>query len=280
MDNSPRNTRSAPNLKRSYESFNQTENDAPQQAGPDEIPVVLEKLLANKLSASGKLMIDGSIGDGELLELSAWIAQSPSQVKDIEIDLCVDSDYLAGLLIALGENNKVTTLNLTGGHISKEVCAACAQMLHMNASIDVLRIAGNWADSDSICLVFQGVENNKTLKTLSIENPEFGKYGMEALAGTLKSNRSIKTLCLMEIPINTVAAESLANAFRDNNVLSKVVIVRSGISTAGMKKLLEGILESQSLTRITIPERAFEEEDEARLVEVFRRNQQRNEQSE
>lgn len=245
-------------------------------ANKDDIPVPLESLVVDKLK-SGELSIDERLTEGEWSALVSWLAESPSQVTAIDVDLATDSKYLPAFLDALSRNNKITTLVMRGDALSEKVSWACARLLSANATIMHLRLDGNWSENECAGFVYQAMYGNKALKTLTIDNPQFGETSMQELTTMLKVNRSINTVSISGVAVSDSAAGMLAGAIKSNGAVKRLLIASCKMSNFGLNQVAHGILKNQSLTQVGLPEGGIDKKTEVLISDALRANENRME---
>lgn len=131
-------------------------------------------------------------------------------------------EYLSSLqeVSELDLNDKIT-----GKDISPAQLKQVAEILKTNTSIKELTLdCLDIADNNAAKKLAKGLEENHTLKTLTLKNGNISDESMKALAALLTKNHTITSLVLKYVSISTSGIMALAHALATNTSLAKLGI--------------------------------------------------------
>jgi Ran GTPase-activating protein (RanGAP) involved in mRNA processing and transport len=119
-------------------------------------------------------------------------------------------------------NNKVLTfLNLDNNNLGTESAVAIGNMLDQNHTLTTINLGFNFSiRSAGAKAIAEGLENNKTLRTLGLNWSGIGNDGARSIAGVLAKNSSLTTIDLSRNKIDFEGTKAFIDAMRKNHSLT------------------------------------------------------------
>ena len=163
-------------------------------------------------------------------KMAQTIARSmtPTHMSMRMLEYSKESNF-QGLVDALAINDTLEYLDISRVSLpydaGKTTCEKLQHMLATNTSLQTLNLSGEQAHLEAVTLgrnlphALRGLEQNSTLRVLTIEHQTLGLPGAGALASALAKNSTLEELHCDDNDINLQAFTVLVNGVRDNHTL-------------------------------------------------------------
>jgi len=119
-------------------------------------------------------------------------------------------------VMASGESNPYTKLDLAGNNIGSEEAQALAESLKRNTTLTQLNLEGNKIGEEGARALAESLKPNTALTKLNLGHNGIGDKGTCALAESLKQNTTLHTVNLSRNNIGDEGARTLAESLKQN----------------------------------------------------------------
>lgn len=96
-----------------------------------------------------------------------------------------------------------------------------------------------YMSSENLNCLFNALQNNTTIITLSITQHELSNAGLQALQELLKTNKTIKELCLSSAFIKDMHIISICKTMEFNSMIERFVLRETSITDVGVQSLVD-----------------------------------------
>ena len=176
-----------------------------------------------------------------------------TSIESLEICNFVDgNNIIISLCVSLCKNQKLKELAITNCHLKSESIAVISQILEQNTSIEKLDLSHQPLDQP-IKSLEKGLQNNKSLKYLVLNNAVLDQSGIELLNKSLIDNATLQSLSLKDNQLDHFKASAVIDILKNCNTLKHLDLSRNQLgayfaSTIG-KVFCEGsLLETLNLS--------------------------------
>jgi len=162
-------------------------------------------------------------------------------------------DGLAELWDALGGNDQLLSLDLTGWKLGDVGARRAAHMLTQNRTLRVLRLAKHGISHTGSRELATALSSNRTLRELDLAENPLADRGSLFLAAVLGRNESaLQRLVLRACQLSDVGARSMADALEHNMSLALLDLSRNACTSAGADALLRAARFNNVLTELNV----------------------------
>lgn len=150
---------------------------------------------------------------------------------------------------------KVVAINLKGYSFGSEQCYALAEVLQVNTTIEMLKIAPPkkmTEAEDSACSIIRAMGKNSSILKLDLEKMKFGEAGADLLASMLRTNTVCLELGLNECNLKYREAEEIGLALRCNTTLKRLSVARNDLQSQGGEALVSFLEENSTLESLNL----------------------------
>ena len=196
------------------------------------------------------------------------IAKTIPHMPQLEqLILYYNSDIQRGgaayLVSALCDHKALKSLHLSNTNIAEEDCEQLAQLLSSSECLEELNVSDNSLSSDSVHILFKGLQQNSSLVRMQLGQYHLGKQknhnhisleAMKTVSAYLQAKKKCKleTLGLNECDISSVTAAELANGLSRNCSVKVLDLSDNPIGDEGAAALCQAMTENKTITTLLV----------------------------
>ena len=163
------------------------------------------------------------------------------------------------LVSALCDHKALKNLNLLDTNIGEEDCEQLAQLLSSSQCLEELNVNNNSLSSDSVHILFKGLQQNSSLKQLviggiSLHPNHISLEAMKTLSAYLQDKEKCKleTLDLSKCDISSDTAVELAHGLSQNCSVKELLLSYNPIGDEGAAALGQAMTENKTVTTLKL----------------------------
>lgn len=161
---------------------------------------------------------------------------------------------ISGLTKALGINQSLTHLKLSGNKINSKMASMIISAMTLNTKtrLRVLDLHDNAINNEAAIVIMNMLAVNKTLEVLNLSWNGFNAEGVKIIASGIQSNHHIISLCLSCNKIEDAGLIYLAEALNNHTSLCELNVADCSITDVGAAALVESLRSKNTLNSLDI----------------------------
>ena len=160
---------------------------------------------------------------------------------------------IESFLNGLAKNSKITHLDLSGTYFGY-FGDGLAHLFKKNSTIEDIRLASTWMDAGQAIKIFDGLAENKTIKSIDLSGNYIlrSEKAMEALANVLEKNTTIMNLNLRGNRSRNGSLEGFAQALSYNTGLKNLNLESCKCGDDEAIALADALKQNSTLTHLNL----------------------------
>ena len=187
--------------------------------------------------------------------LSKTIPHMP-QLEELTINYNPDIQRggAVSLVSALCDHKALKSLGLRRTKFGEEDCEQLGQLLSSSQCLEELNVSNNSLSSDSVHILFKGLQQNSSLKKLYVLQSHISLEAMKTLSAYLQDKEMCKLekLDLRHCDISSDTAVELAHGLSGNCSVKVLYLSRNPIGDGGAAALGQAMTENKTITELTL----------------------------
>ena len=210
---------------------------------------------------------------GNNLDSCAILARLVPHMPNLQtLDLSrnpIKQGEMAALITSLIGHNSVKELSLPGISFGVEDSRSLRKLLSTSTTIKNLSIPS--LSTEALELIISGLQDNTSLKELSISYSDFSLQNSISLASVLKTNHSLVCL-IVYLTESDIDLYHLASALCTNNTLQKLYLGPNTIEVEGAAKLALALRSNHTLLELHLENCHIDTDGACHLATAFHTN--------
>lgn len=156
--------------------------------------------------------------------------------------------------ICLGKTRRLALLDLRGNdRVGDAGAKLLAEGLRTNRTVTTMDLSDCHIGDEGLGHLCEALKVNKTLHTLLLGlNPAISHVGAAKLGETLQQNKTLRAVSLYRCNIGDDGATHLAQALAHNSTLESLTLFNNNIGNDGAQKLLDSLNQNDTLQKLEL----------------------------
>ena len=190
----------------------------------------------------------------------------------VELTYYCRQGSLSALVLGLGVNTSLTSLNLSHNSIGAEGANSLSWALRKNTSLSSLNLTLNSIGANGTNSLSEALRVNNSLTSLHLSHNSIGVKGTNSLSEALRVNTSLTSLHLSHNSIGAKGASSLSEVLRVNTSLISLDLSGNSIGDEGVNFISQTLSVNTSLLTLNLSQNSIADEGANSLSQALRVN--------